>query len=235
MRYVAFAVGFDGTLVRDGCCDPRCVDALRALSTRGRKLLLATSRELRELLEIFPQVRLFDFVIAENGAVMHRPSTRQSEILAQAPPEILLQELRRRRIIPLSVGSSQVTIAAMHRAQVRQALHKLQLDFQIVAGRCGAQDRGERRSDEGELMILPPGVDKASGVRAALKELGISVHNLVAIGDGENDRTLLCSAEYAVAVRNADAELRRVADRTTRGAYCDGFLELASELVATDR
>ena len=83
-------------------------------------------------------------------------------------------------------------------------------------------------------MMLPAGVDKASGVQAALKELGVSRHNLVAIGDGENDLALFEFAEHAVAVQNADAALKRVADRTTQGAYCDGFLELAHELVATD-
>src|SRR5262245_8927263 len=100
MRYVAVAAGFDGTLARDGCVDERCLEALRALSATGRKLILVTARELRGLLEIFPEARIFDYVIAENGAVMYRSATRQSEILAQAPPEILLQELRRRHVTP---------------------------------------------------------------------------------------------------------------------------------------
>ena len=91
MRYVALAAGFDGTLARDGRCDERCIDALRELAATGRKLILVTSRELRGLLEIFPEARIFDYIVAENGAVMHRIATRQSEILAQAPPEILLQ------------------------------------------------------------------------------------------------------------------------------------------------
>ena len=117
MRYVALAAGFDGTLARDGRCDERCIDALRALSATGRKLILVTGRELRELLEIFPEARIFDYVVAENGAVMYRPATRQSEILAQAPPEILLQELRRRHVTPLSVGSSIVNDRARERAR----------------------------------------------------------------------------------------------------------------------
>ena len=132
MRYVALAAGFDGTLARDGVCDERCIEALRALAATGRKLILVTGRELRELLEIFPEVRLFDYVVAENGAVMHRPATRESEILAQAPPEILLQELRRRHVTPLTVGSSIVRTVQANEAEVSAALRKLQLDFQLV-------------------------------------------------------------------------------------------------------
>jgi hydroxymethylpyrimidine pyrophosphatase-like HAD family hydrolase len=221
MRYVAIAAGFDGTLARDGRCDERCIDALRALSATGRKLILVTARELREVLEIFPEARSFDYVVAENGAVMHRPATRESQILAQAPPEILLQELRRRHVTPLSVGSSIVKTVHANEAEVSEALRKLQLDFQLV-------------TNPGALMMLPAGVNKASGVWAALKELGVSRHNLVAIGDGENDLALFEFAEHAVAVQNADPLVKRVANRTTLGAYCDGFLEVAREIVASD-
>jgi hydroxymethylpyrimidine pyrophosphatase-like HAD family hydrolase len=221
MRYVALAAGFDGTLARDGRCDERCIEALRALAATGRKLILVTGRELRELLEIFPEARIFDYVVAENGAVMHRPATRESEILAQAPPEILLQELRRRHVTPLTVGSSIVRTVQANEAEVSAALRKLQLDFQLV-------------TNPGALMMLPAGVNKASGVWAALRDLGISRHNLVAIGDGENDLALFEFAEHAVAVQNADPLVKRVANRTTQGAYCDGFLELARELIATD-
>jgi hydroxymethylpyrimidine pyrophosphatase-like HAD family hydrolase len=221
MRYVALAAGFDGTLARDGRCDERCIEALRALAATGRKLILVTGRELRELLEIFPEVRLFDYVVAENGAVMHRPATRESEILAQAPPEILLQELRRRHVTPLTVGSSIVRTVQANEAEVSAALRKLQLDFQLV-------------TNPGALMMLPAGVNKASGVWAALRELGVSRHNLIAIGDGENDLALFEFAEHAVAVQNADPLVKRVANRTTQGSYCEGFLELARDLIATD-
>jgi hydroxymethylpyrimidine pyrophosphatase-like HAD family hydrolase len=221
MRYVALAAGFDGTLARDGRCDERCIESLRALAATGRKLILVTGRELRELLEIFPEARLFDYVVAENGAVMHRPSTRESEILAQAPPEILLQELRRRHVTPLTVGSSIVRTVQANEAEVSAALRKLQLDFQLV-------------TNPGALMMLPAGVNKASGVWAALRELGVSRHNLVAIGDGENDLALFEFAEHAVAVQNADPLVQRVANRVTQGAYCEGFLELARDLVAND-
>ena len=221
MRYVALAAGFDGTLARDGRCDERCIEALRALAATGRKLILVTGRELRELLEIFPEVRIFDYVVAENGAVMHRPATRESEILAQAPPEILLQELRRRHVTPLTVGSSIVRTVQANEAEVSAALRKLHLDFQLV-------------TNPGALMMLPAGVNKASGVWAALRELGISRHNLVAIGDGENDLALFEFAEHAVAVQNADPLVKRVANRTTQAAYCEGFLEFARDLIATD-
>src|SRR5690606_35497474 len=193
------------------------------ISATGRKLILVTGRELRRLLEVFPEARLFDYIVAENGAVLHRTATRQSEILGQAPPEILLQELRRRRISPLSVGSSIISTIAEHLDVVTESLRKLKLhmDYELVM-------------NDDSLLILPPGIDKASGMNEALRELGVSRHNLVAIGNAENDLPMLAWAEHAVVVSNATESVQQAADRVTEGAYCEGFLELSRDLMATD-
>lgn len=221
MRFVALAASFDGTLARDGRYDERCVDALRALAATGRKLILVTARELRELLEIFPAARVFDYVIAENGAVLHQPATRRSEILAQAPSELLLRELNRRGVMPLTVGSSIITTPLTNEAAVHDVIDRLRLECQLVA-------------NDGMLIVLPAEVSKATGVNEALRQLGISAQNLVVIGDAQNDLALFRLAEHAVAVQNADQAVKLCADRTTVGAYCDGFLELARDLMEGD-
>src|SRR5688572_16113234 len=206
MRFFALAAGFDGTLARDGRYDERGIEALKALSATGRKLILVTARELRELLEIFPEARVFDFIVAENGAVMHRPATRESQILAQAPSEILLQELQRRGVVPICAGSSIIKTAVHHESEVRAAVQKLDLDCQLIL-------------NDSSLIVLPSGVNKASGVKEALRQLGISQHNLAVIGDAQNDIALFQLAEHAVAVENAHPLLKQCADRTTRGSY----------------
>jgi hydroxymethylpyrimidine pyrophosphatase-like HAD family hydrolase len=221
MRYVALAAGFDGTLAKDGRSDARCVDVLRQLSSTGRKLILVTARELRELLEIFPEARIFDYVIAENGAVMHRPAERFSSIMAEAPSETLLRELRLRNVVPLSAGSSIIKTSRDNEAVVVEVLKRLRLDHQVFAN-------GDT------LIVLPAEVDKASGVAAALRELGLSPHNLVVIGDAQNDLALFGSAEYSVAVRNADSSLKAAASRVLDREFCDGFLEVACALLKDD-
>lgn len=221
MRFVALAASFDGTLARDGRYDERCIDALRALAATGRKLILVTARELRELLEIFPSARVFDYIVAENGAILHQPATKQSEILAQAPSELLLRELNRRGVEPLAVGSSIVTTTLANEDVVRDAIDRLRLDCQLI-------------TNDGMLIVLPADVSKASGVKEALRQLGISAQNLVVIGDAQNDLALFRLAEHAVAVQNADPAIKACADRTTVGGYCDGFLDLARDLMEGD-
>lgn len=221
MRYVALAAGFDGTLARNGRCEARCVDALRALAASGRKLILVTKRELRDVLQIFPEADVFDYLVVENGAVMHRTATRESTILAHAPSELFVQELRRRCIAPLTIGSSIITTVCAHASEVAATIRKLQLDCELI-------------TNEDALIILPGGVSEASGVQAALTELGLSAHNLVAVGNAISARPLFDLAEHAVAVDNADALLKGFADRTTRDADGAGFIELAHDLIATD-
>jgi hypothetical protein len=88
--------------------------------------------------------------------------------------------------------------------------------------------------NKGAVMILPAGVNKASGLAAALKELALSPRNLVAAGDGENDHALLESAEYSVATANAIATLKTKADRVTRETHGDGVLEVIADLIESD-
>jgi hypothetical protein len=60
--------------------------------------------------------------------------------------------------------------------------------------------------------VLPAGVCKGIGLLAAVDELDLSVHNVIAIGDAENDLSLLHTAELGVAVGNAVASVKSHAD-----------------------
>ena len=40
-------------------------------------------------------------------------------------------------------------------------------------------------------MILPSGVNKASGLQAALQALGLSAETVIGVGDAENDHAFL--------------------------------------------
>ena len=52
-------------------------------------------------------------------------------------------------------------------------------------------------------MILPAGVNKGTGLLRALKELQLSAHNIVGVGDAENDHVFLELCECSIAVANA--------------------------------
>ncbi len=221
MRYLALAADYDGTLATNGLVPERTVAALERLVASGRKLILVTGRVLPDLLEIFPRLDLCERVVAENGALLYRPASKELEVLAPAPSTVFVDELRRRGVEHLNVGQS---IVATHHPYERIALEVIRdmgLELRIVF-------------NKGAVMILPTGISKASGLMAALKELDLSPHNIVAVGDGENDHALLGLSEYAVAVANAVPMLKEAADRTTSADHGAGVEEIIADLLDND-
>jgi hypothetical protein len=88
--------------------------------------------------------------------------------------------------------------------------------------------------NKGALMVLPGGVNKQSGLFAALRDLGLSARNVVGIGDAENDHALLEACECAVAVGNALPSLKKRADLVTKGTHSAGVLEVVDALLEDD-
>src|SRR5690348_12640723 len=112
MRYLVLACDYDGTLAHDGRVSRETLAALERLLASGRKLLLVTGRELPDLHRTFSRTDLFEWVVAENGALLYRPATREEKPLADPPPEKFLQALSRRGVQPVSVG--RVIVATWH-------------------------------------------------------------------------------------------------------------------------
>jgi HAD superfamily hydrolase (TIGR01484 family) len=221
MRYVALATDFDGTLAHGGCVDPSTIDALKRLAATGRKLLLVTGRELDDLRSVFNATELFDRLVVENGAVLHRPSTGETRVLAAAPPPQFVAELERRGVTPLELGTSIVATCHPNEQTMLELIRDLGLELQVIF-------------NKGAVMVLPAGTNKASGVAEALRELGLSAHNLVAIGDAENDHALLEMAECSAAVANALPMLKAKADLVMRGDHGAGAVELIERLIESD-
>src|SRR5262245_29937934 len=221
MRYLVLACDYDGTLARDGHMDRATVEAVQKVRETGRRVLLVTGRELPDVMGLLPDPTLFDRIVAENGAVLYRPDSREERILAGPPPAAFVAELSRRRVEPLSVGRAIVATAEPNEKVVLEVIRELGLEHQVVF-------------NKGSVMILPSGVNKATGLDAALEELGLSRHNCVAIGDAENDHAFLHRAECGAAVANALPALKDAADLVTTADHGQGVSELIAKLIASD-
>jgi len=81
MRYQLLASDYDGTLANQGLVSPEIVEKLRALQATGRKIVLVTGREMKDLVLVFPEYKVFDYIVAENGAVIHHPATGEEKLL----------------------------------------------------------------------------------------------------------------------------------------------------------
>ena len=190
MRYHALACDYDGTVAWDSEVHADTIKALEDVKKSGRKLILATGRELDDLMLVFPRLDLFDRVVAENGALLYRPATKEEKVLAEAPPAEFVERLIVRGVERVSVGRVIVATWTPHETAVVEVIKDMGLELQITF-------------NKGAVMVLPSGVNKASGLSAALEELGLSRHNVVGVGDAENDHAFLGLCECSVAVANA--------------------------------
>ncbi len=221
MRYLALACDYDGTLAPHGEISPATRAALEKLRAAGRRVLLVTGRRLDDLERVCPDLSVFDAVVAENGATYSKAPAFQPRLLAPAPPQEFFDRLRARGVTPLDRGAVIVATTQPHELEVVDAIRALGLELQVIF-------------NKGAVMVLPSGVNKASGLEFALTDLGLSRHEVVGVGDGENDHAFLAHCELSVAVADAVPSLAEAADVVTRGGAGAGVVELAEALLADD-
>jgi hydroxymethylpyrimidine pyrophosphatase-like HAD family hydrolase len=198
---IALATDYDSTIATNSKVEASTIAALERLKASGRTLVLVTGRELPDLQAVFPQLEIFDRVVAENGAVLYRPDTRETLPLGEEAPVELIRRLQKSGI-PLSVGRSILATVEPHEKVALEAIRELGLEMQIIF-------------NKGSVMILPAGINKATGLVAALDELGLSSHNTVGVGDAENDHAFLRLCGVSAAVSNALPSLKSECDIVT--------------------
>jgi HAD superfamily hydrolase (TIGR01484 family) len=221
VRFRALATDYDGTIAHDGVVDDATVDALDRLRTSGRRLIMVTGRELPELLKLCPRIDLFSLVVAENGAVLFDPASKEEVVLAPAPPEELVVRLRERGVPDISVGRSIIALWKPHEVTALEAVRDLGLDMHIIFNKEA-------------VMLLPGSVNKLTGLGKALARLDIEAVNVVGIGDAENDQAFLQACGFSAAVQNAIAPLKEKVMWVAEGRRGDGAMQLIDHILADD-
>lgn len=221
MRYHLLATDYDGTLATDGRLLDETRDALERLRASARKIVMVTGRQLDDLLRVCPDLGPFEIVVAENGGVLYWPATKEKRVLAEAPPSQFVERLRELGVPDPAVGDVIVATWHPHETRVLQAIRELGLELQVIF-------------NKGAVMVLPPGVNKASGLSAALDALGLSPHEAVGVGDAENDHAFLSLCECGVAVQNGLPMLKERADLVTNADHGAGVVELIDRMLTSD-
>lgn len=171
---------------------PEAWEALRRARRAGRKIVIVSGRPLGFLLDETSEVA--DAIVAENGAFLHRAGATR-----RLGAELDLSRVEAIGVV-LERGLAIASADIRDEPKLRELLREPGVRF-------------VRNRDR--VMVLPHGVDKAAGALAALELLGIAPERAAAVGDGENDATMLAAVGHAIAVANAVPELRAIADVVT--------------------
>lgn len=71
------------------------------------------------------------------------------------------------------------------------------------------------RAETTSLEMTAPGVSKALGLEKLAEHLGISMEETAGIGDADNDSAVLRAAGFAVAMANAEEQIKEMCDMVT--------------------
>src|SRR4051812_23521989 len=176
--------------------------ALERFRGAGGRLFLVTGETIEDL-AAFPRIDLFDHIVAENGAVLFNHKLGEQRILIDASPKPVVEALR--EISASEVKSGQVIVSTKeNEARVHETLARRNLNWLTI----------HNRSD---LLLLPRGVNKATGLAAVFEQFNLAANRVAAIGDAENDRAMVELCGLGAAVANAVPLLKDHARVVTRG------------------
>lgn len=203
MKFTVLALDYDGTIASDGRAHPEVVAAIRDARAEGITVVLVTGRILSDLRIVLSEENLFDAIVAENGAVIAFPNG-WTRVLGRPASRELLSELCELGV-EVAFGECVIEADAGVAPQILEAIRKLELPLVLVF-------------NHSRVMVLPQGINKASGLREALKTMRLSLRNCIGIGDAENDHSLLDACEVGIAVGWGSKSLQTIADHVLEGS-----------------
>ncbi len=211
-----FVTDYDRTLAQPGAGpDPSAMKAIAALRAAGIRCILATGRPADDLLAQGIDPESFDAFVIEGGALF---GPLNSLVYLNIGNELEAAAKQCKAAgIPIAQRSYSFSVPREHEATVRS-----------LVGECSIQPNVD------QLDILPPHVDKGTGLDGALGKLGNRALPVLAIGDGENDIPLLDRATYGLAPANAVPALREMADEVLAESGPAAVVAAAERLLRGD-
>ena len=144
----------------------------------------------------------FSFLVAENGAISHFCDTQETHIIGKEWAENA-KKIFAHSDFPIRFFEVMGSAKREYALEIEQVLRKSGLDAKVTP-------------NKDTVMVLPPTVDKGTGVSTAVAHYGAtSSIYLTCFGDGENDLALFAPADFRVAMSNSVPALREIADVVT--------------------
>jgi Cof subfamily protein (haloacid dehalogenase superfamily) len=250
----------DGTLLTSShSILPSTKRALAKAAELGHHIVLATARPPRSVVEIADRLGIASTIsIALNGAIIvtgnrilwDMPMGREASAAA-------IEEARRRNLhanlmagwewfveAASSWSEQEAAIVNFEPRMVEDLLGDSMPDAHKVLIMGEAEEIAAYRQwiDSQDLPIyvslskptyceiVSQGVSKGSAVKQAAKLLKISLRDLIAFGDGENDSEIVAMAGIGVAMGNAMPQVLEVADLVTKSNDEDGICHALREI-----
>ena len=216
MKIKAVATDIDGT-VTDGSrrIPPEAVSAIQALERAGIRVILASGNVLPIAYGLAQYLGASGPIVAENGGVVYYrgrvevlhgiegPGGAYERIKGMEGVERLFTDRWRVSEIGLKKGADE--------EEIRRRISGLPVDV-VSTGYA--------------IHIMERGMNKMAGVRRAAELVGISVKEIMSIGDSHNDIEMLEGCGMSGVPANAPDEVKRAAGIVSNKEYYEGFIDI---------
>ena len=238
-KYQVIALDMDGTVLNDKKeVGQRTRAAIHKALAAGREVVFCTGRSYAEMGGILQEFPDMHYLCGESGALLY-DLKKNVPLKLLSIPEREISRIREtiagRDIMPhfISEGRSIVNCAQLRRmeyyqmgayqsAYLRTAMEVEDESFVLRPSKEREKTRKDLEqqqlfltmvdSEISSLECTSQGVSKATGLNALCSELGISLEQVIMVGDADNDCEALRAAGLSVAMGNANRRVKTLCD-----------------------
>ena len=103
--YLTIATEYDGVVATNGRASIAAISVVKRPRGSDRRAILMIGRRLDDLLQSYPNLSPFDYVVAENGEVVYEPRTHEVTLFAQRLPPKIIDRLKELGVKPRFHGA----------------------------------------------------------------------------------------------------------------------------------
>ena len=231
MKYKLIVLDLDGTLTNSKkVITPRTREILIRVQEQGVRLVLASGRPTYGIVPLANELRMNEFggfILSYNGGEIINWETQEmiyENVLPNDVVPVLYECARSHQLSILTYDGAEIVTensqdpyvqkeAFLNKMAVRETNDFL-TDITLPVAKCLIV---------GELV--PQVIDKALSLAVLLKEIGVERKEMIAIGDGYNDLSMIKFAGLGIAMGNAQEPVKKAADYITLSNEEDGVAE----------
>ena len=239
MKYKLLVLDLDGTLTnKQKKITPHTKETLFKIQEQGVKIVLASGRPTYGIAPLAEQLELQKYegyILAYNGG----------EIIDWKTKELMYKNLLDHDVLPYLYECAKKNDFAIVTYDGEYVLtEKPPIAKCLIVGEPTRlaelekemyehlKDRmGVFRSEPYFLELVPKGIDKAQSLAVLLKEIGLTREEMIAIGDGFNDLSMIQYAGLGIAMANAQEVVKENADFITLSNEEDGVAYAAEKFI----
>ena len=247
MTYKAIFLDVDGTTVLHGIDNlpsPRVTKAVSQAMQKGVYVCLATSRPPISAVPIARHLKLNGYCVLSSGSEIYDPKKRKIILRKEFPVSAIPHVIRVAAAYSAEVslydgkkkfsyvgGTMPRNILGMFFPEIKSSvLQEISRELSAVEG--VSLHRMEAWNTDFECLdIVRSDISKRSGVIEVMKLLGLKSEDVIGVGDGYNDFSLLEACGLKVAMGNAVPELKAVADVIVSSVEEDGVAEVIEKYI----